>query len=458
MKIYMLKFGFAGIKNIEKYIELDFYKKAIDKNFDSSDYRVKAVYGENGVGKTAIVTAVSILKNLMLRPNFLADSKNQRLLSELVNKKTEEVKLYAEFHVDFFDQSTQTSLNGKKFDPAVYEYEISLERRFDDQYYISHELLKIKKATYAEAVDKTLAEVNKGELVFLSSKGATGKEIEKRTLNLLQQQTLISALFKITVEYIGSKESNTQIDALLFGAFVLTICALNVSTYLDNDDSHEFYLFREKMKQMLSSNSKIETSWIRDISQQITSYISVQARRIPKNMFAQYRKQINKLTAFIKIFKPSLSSIDIDKKEDGNEYEVNLLFNYKDYSIDLEFESTGIKKLVRIYDALDASASGGISFIDELDANINDVYFNKLIEFMIDYGDGQLCFTTHNVSPMDLLQKKQKGIVFLSQDNSLIPWHSNGNYSPRTQYQKGMIEKIPFNIDATDFLGVLGGE
>ena len=51
---------------------------------------------------------------------------------------------------------------------------------------------------------------------------------------------------------------------------------------------------------------------------------------------------------------------------------------YKDYTLDQEFESRGIKKIMELFEYLDMSADGQITFIDELDANINDVYLDKL--------------------------------------------------------------------------------
>ena len=59
---------------------------------------------------------------------------------------------------------------------------------------------------------------------------------------------------------------------------------------------------------------------------------------------------------------------------------------YKDYTLDQEFESRGIKKIMELFEYLDMSADGQITFIDELDANINDVYLDKLIEYFILFG------------------------------------------------------------------------
>ena len=97
---------------------------------------------------------------------------------------------------------------------------------------------------------------------------------------------------------------------------------------------------------------------------------------------------------------------------------------------------------------------GGIVFIDELDSNLHDVYLCALLEYLMNYGQGQLCFTTHNVGPMDILKRNKKSIDFLSIDNKIYPWKTNGNYSPAKLYRNGMIEGSPFNIDDIDFIDV----
>ena len=162
------------------------------------------------------------------------------------------------------------------------------------------------------------------------------------------------------------------------------------------------------------------------------------------------------MESFLQLFKTDIKSIDIDKKEDKDYYECRLLVDYGGYTVDTEFESTGIKKLIRIFDALQGAANGQIVFIDEMDSNINDVYLCKLIEYLMLYGKGQLCFTTHNTSPMTELRNGKKSIDFLSNDNFIVSWSTNGNYKPENLYKQGLIKYLPFNIEPEDFIGVLG--
>lgn len=131
---------------------------------------------------------------------------------------------------------------------------------------------------------------------------------------------------------------------------------------------------------------------------------------------------------------------------------------YDSYKIHAEYESTGIKKLIKLYTYLKEMVHGGIVFIDEFDSNLHDVYLCALLEYLMEYGEGQLCFTTHNVGPMDILKRRKKSIDFLSENHKIYPWTKSGNYSPSRLYRNGMIEGSPFNVDSIDFIGVFGSE
>ena len=124
--------------------------------------------------------------------------------------------------------------------------------------------------------------------------------------------------------------------------------------------------------------------------------------------------------------------------------------------INKKYESTGIKKIIEMYSVLCNVENGDIVFIDEFDANIHDVLLVKLVEYVMDYAEGQLIFTTHNLAPMDVLQKAKHSIDFLSPDSRITSWTSNGNYTAASLYRKGLIEYSPFNIEPFSFIGVFG--
>ena len=441
MKYYLLKFGFYGIKNIKEEITIDFYKKTIDKNFDPSEYKVKSIYGENGTGKTAIVTAFSILKKLILNPEYLSDSQTQILLDNLVNKETNEFKLFVEYYSYYED------------DNMVYRYEILVKKK-DGLYYISKETLKNKVAKYANATYKSLFEVVEGQIVSIDADSTSKEVIKTSTLNLLTKHSMASLLFTVIFTNlkgdISSNLAQSGISILMF-----SLCTYTV---LNKEDNHSLFSVKKIVEQIKKAEVN-DKDYQNKVIEQIGEIIGTDTQYVRKELYNQYKKKIENLTSFIQKFKQQLVSIDIDKKDfDADNYQVSLKFNYGTCIIDLEFESSGIKKLVKMYDAISFASAGGIVFIDEFDANINSVFFDKIVEYLRDYAKGQTCFTVHNTSSMEVLRYQKQAINFLTNDNRIINWIKNSHYAPDTLYQKGMIEKIPFNIYSSDFIGIFGGD
>ena len=186
--------------------------------------------------------------------------------------------------------------------------------------------------------------------------------------------------------------------------------------------------------------------------------ISVSENWVYEEEYGKFEKTINALYDFLHIFKSDLRGIEIDRKENHNFWICDLVMVYESYKIHAEYESTGIKKLMKLYMYLKEMVHGGIVFIDEFDSNLHDVYLCALLEYLMEYGEGQLCFTTHNVGPMDVLKQRKKSIDFLSEDHKIYPWTKSGNYSPSKLYRNGMIEGSPFNVDSIDFIGVFGSD
>lgn len=183
--------------------------------------------------------------------------------------------------------------------------------------------------------------------------------------------------------------------------------------YMDQSDCHKDYLISDILKYYMNlSEKKSDFTHCLDNSIRMSSsslnMFSTGTNSIPKIGYEKFENSVKKLQDFIQIFKPDLLGM----------------------------------------------VQGEIVFIDEFDSNLHDVYLCALLEYLRDYGKGQLCFTTHNVGPMDILKRHKKSIDFLSIDHKIYPWTTNGNYSPSRLYKSGMIEGSPFNVDSIDFIGV----
>lgn len=445
--IFLVSYRVKGIKNFEEEVSLSFYKKTITKPIDIGNYNVKGIYGMNGSGKSAIISSVNILRNLLINENYLNIPIVQSSLDEIINKKIEELHI-----------GTKFLLKANEDRAYLYEYEVVLKKNNFGKYVIDSEQLSYKNAFSKKDEFIPVFKVKKGEIEYINTEDIVlENEFREKTKNLLSNSS-ISSLF--LMKFNHNKIKTVIVASISGGTIVLLWYSFNMYVYMDQSDNHTDY-FVNDINDILNKNSEknikihdVQMNLLNISDIQNLSIFSCKTNTIPVDKYEAYKDFVKKLKKFIQIFKPELKDIEIERKDKGVDYVCSLNMVYEGFSINSEFESTGIKKLIKLYAYLQEMVQGGIVFIDELDSNLHDVYLCALLEYLMDYGQGQLCFTTHNVGPMDILKRNKKSIDFLSIDNKIYPWKTNGNYSPAKLYRNGMIEGSPFNIDAIDFIDV----
>ena len=443
--IYLVNYRVKGIKTLEEEVSLSFYKKTITMPLDTKEYNIKGIYGINGSGKSGIVASVDILRNLLLDDGYLNNPMVQKNLDAIINKKSKELFIGADFLAEYKEKT------------YLYRYEILLKKTLNDKYAISSEKLSYRLATSKKDDFNSLIEVKNGMIDYIDIKN--DEELKntfiQNTLNLLSMSAVSSVFLDKMYPYEEQINNTISLD----GVLLLINLGIRMKVYMDQSDNHIDYLLKNML--MYTTETDKDDIYIDSLRKGALSLnrssidaISGGTDLIAKPIYTRYEKKVKRLKEFIKIFKPDLTDISIDRKEDGDNYVCNLNMVYGDYVVHTEFESTGVKKLIRLFDYLQFMVRGGIVFIDEFDSNLHDVYLCALLEYLMEYGKGQLCFTTHNVGPMDVLKRNKKSIDFLSIDHKIYPWTTNGNYSPSKLYRNGMIEGSPFNVDSIDFIGI----
>lgn len=447
VNIFLVNYKVQGIKNLDSMISLSFYKKTIRKPIDTEDYNIKGIYGMNGSGKSAIIMSVDILRNLLINEDYLNNPIVQKKLNELINKQKNELNIEAEI-----------LCYKSEYDGFICNYIVNLKKN-NGKYEVDGEKLSYKMTSSKKDEFKTLLEVKNGKItqINLDKESEFKSFIVEKTMNLLSKSTLLSLYLKNSLDFLNFQEDKAS--ALLnMNLSSVIIFGARTHVFMESSDNHMDYFLRKNIeysgefdKNDLSYSllkSSIQTN------EKLLDIFSNDENFISKNDYEKFENRVKRLEKFIQIFKHDLTRIDIEKKDNGNFYVCSLNMVYGTYSINVEFESTGVKKLIKLFTYLQEMVQGGIVFIDEFDSNLHDVYLCALIEYLMEYGKGQLCFTTHNVGPMDILKSRKKSIDFLSLDHNIYPWTKNGNYSPSKLYRNGMIEGSPFNIDSIDFIGI----
>ncbi len=444
MKCFLLKMRVNGIKNIDKEIELNFYNSTVNKIFDSFNSNVKSIYGTNGAGKTGIIYAVEIYKSIMFDDTYLTLSNVNGNLKNLINQKLNQFSITMTFAL----------IEGDKI-IDIYEHSLVIGNQ-NERFIIAKE--KLYKMTSMNINDqnkrKLIYSVDKGEL-NLNEEFVARDEIKRKSLNLLSNQTFVSF---IVFNYKKPKLI-TDFD-LRKGIHAMTFFVCNLTVVLQDTDKN--YINIASLRNQLSSIDELMDKVEEETFDELMFRGRITANavdRVYKKNFDTYKKFVNNLSKFIKIFKPDLKKIEIKADENEDFFECQNIMIYADgRRIDKKYESTGIKKLIEMYSALCDLERGKIVFIDEFDANIHDVLLVKLVDYIKQYSNGQFIFTTHNLAPMDILQKAKHSIDFLSPDSHITSWKKNGNYTAASLYSKGLIEYSPFNLEAFNFLGVFGDD
>ena len=408
MNYFLLNLKLNGIKNIEKEIEIDFYKKDL-KNFSPINYNVKGIFGPNGIGKTAILKSIEIIKNIVINNYYLTDSENLNLLHKLINKNTKKMNI----------EITFLNFNNKKNDKK-YIYYVELEIKHND-IFISKESIKTENKSKELIIE--LGQILNNSL-FENS--ALIEDISKNLLNKRSILNIIKDFEKDNLLKDNDKETFVNLFNFFKNLYIKTdnyqYNMLDIINLMDIDDKYDM--------------------------------------RIPKKKgtLEILKKDFERKTKFLKLFKKDLSSISFEKKDDGVYYYLNIFFNYNNLEISYSFESQGIKLLFILHSYLDKILNGGIVLIDEIDSSIHDVYLNKIIEFFSEEGKGQLIFTSHNTTLLNTLRKYSNSIDFINENKEIIPWIKNGNSSAFNKYREGYIKGLPFNIVESDFYEIFSTE
>ena len=443
MKTWIIRFTTKGIKNSDKLTSVNFYNNSVSKGktIDLEKKNLKGIFGINGAGKSAYVLAVDIYNSITTKSDYLVQDFNKSLLNELINKATKELFLENVFAVSKEDDFNKVE-EVLKHTVVIY----SSVNEFNQKVYrISEKLEKLRGNTINSNYEE-IYNVNDGKLT-VSDKCIDSDLFKDEYSNRLDQSTLSSYL----LNSLAKKNTDEELGkgSLLLYLFYTYFNANSTKCFIDNDDIHDGIRFND----IAISNEKI--------SKMFDNYIvtfRINGDIVSRDDFDKYEAQVESLKRFIQILKPNLKDIRVDYRIDGDNYRCNKIFVYDDYEVDEEYESTGIKRIVKMYAYLNLAMKGYKVFIDELDANISGVFLDRLLEFFAENGQGQLCFTSHNIMSMNILKQYKNSITVFGETGKVVNVVKNGHYQPVNLYYEGFVEDSPFNINSFDFYKSFGME
>lgn len=371
------------------------------KNYKSS---VLGIYGQNGSGKTALIDAIMLLKyafcGQVIPPQYV----------EYINVEAQYAKLKFTFSVEIPEHDISYGV--------IYEFKLKKEQNENNQDFFNNDSYKtvifdeLIGCSYAHEQEKgrmtNLIDTNTKEVFVPRSKyqELIGKDKEVETnlqvakrLALATSRSFIFSRDLLTVIKQNSKRSiYTELLEMLikYGNFELFVINTQ-NTGLISMNALPLAFKYESKNTGAVGNIMLPLDEAATIPNEAAEVIE----KIIPNMNLVLSQIVPGLTISMYNFGPQV----LKNGEIG--YRVQLMSKKNSKEIPLRYESEGIKKIVSILQLLIVvyNKPSITVAIDELDAGIFEYLLGELLRIISEKGKGQLIFTSHNLRPLETLDR-----------------------------------------------------
>ena len=408
-----------NFKNV-RYGFLDF------ENNNEYKASVLGLYGQNGSGKTALVDAIILLQCALSgksAPPYFADyinvdSTHATLKYKFKVKNLSEDSTYNAYYELSLRRDANDAEHNTNLPTDITIYKITI---FDEVLSYSYESTG-EKIRLSPVIDTRCSE----DTVFIPEtkyKTLIGKDKEIAT-NLIVAKQLARASsrsFIFSKELLNRIRSNSE-DKESYHLFLIDS--------LVNYGNFELFVINTANSGLISMNAlPLAFNYVENGKSAIGNIIIALngPSLIPENAEAVVHKVIDSMNIVLKQIVPGLT---ISIKDLGSELypngtqgrRISLMSNKNSKEIPLQYESEGIKKLVSILQLLVVvyNTSSITVAIDELDSGVFEYLLGELLRIIAEKGKGQLIFTSHNLRPLETLDKSCIAFTTTNPDNRYI--------------------------------------
>ena len=424
-----------NFKNVQKG-SLDFENRR--KNYHAS---IVGVYGQNGSGKTALIDALQLLKLSLcgkVIPEKYADYVN-------VNKAHSTLKFQFKMQKKevFYDIWYQFSMKRVVDESEIEENDIS-NSKIKYKVQIFDEILsfsytsKEKKIRKNSLIDTRTSEVfiPRSKYIELLEKNDEDVMELLLTKRLVQEQ---SRSFIFSREMLNRFRKSCSIDLYL-----------DVINGLNTFGNKELFIIDTEHEGLINMNAlPLAFKYKDDKAEMVGNLLfplNVPAP-IPNEATELVKKIIDNMNIVLQQLVPGLTIGVVDLgpvvSEEGNIARLFQLMSLKNgKEIPFRYESAGIKKIVSILQLLIVVYNNpSITVaIDEMDSGIFEYLLGELLNIISEKGKGQLIFTSHNLRPLETIDKGFIAFTTTNPDNRYIRLTNvKGNNNLRDFYYRDIV-------------------
>ncbi|MBU3199424.1 AAA family ATPase [Clostridium estertheticum] len=415
----------TGFKNIQEgIIDLSGYRQ---KKYYSGKSDIIGIYGQNGSGKTTIVEAFKLFKIIASGEKLPEDIKNY--IHELEDAAT----LKFVFYIELKDQKLlvyyQLSLRRKEGLAELYNEKLSYSQINED-----NKKRKIDIIEYLVDLKDTyiLPKARYNELIRNNKENEFNLEVGKR----LSIKEKTSFIFNDSLEEIF--KSNSMSDDYFNVINVIKHFARVNLFVITNEHSATISLNYMPLSFRMEDEACVTSG---DIAINLLGTSNIDKKRF--DIATRIIKQLNiVLSTIIPNLQLEINNLGNELSKNGKEVvRIQLLSIKKDIKIPLKYESEGIKKIISILSTLISMFNNPsiCLIVDELDAGIFEYLLGELLKIIEQEGKGQFIFTSHNLRPLEMLEKESLVFSTSNPQNRFIRiTNIKSNNNLRNVYLRGV--------------------
>ena len=398
-------------------IEINNFKNVkhgvIDLTSKKQTASVLALYGQNGSGKTALIESIEILKNA------ISGRKLPAYASALVNLDSDHSTFTFKFSItDNLDVTYliyKFSIKRETFETIELTDKITYTAIFD-------EVVSISKYSNGKSVSplKPLIDTTNGEPFGPQTKyrALIGKDLDTDVIVAKKLAYKSGTSFIFSNELLSLIKNNADED------IVKPLFALNAYGI------RNLFVLSIRDSALISFDALPLAFRIEGENQGASGKISIPINGngiIPEVFYDLLLKIIKSMNVVLEQIIPGLNvgvkSLGEELLKDNTKgIRVQLTSIRGNKSIALKYESEGIKKIVAILQLLIViynNPSVTVA-IDELDSGIFEYLLGEIMRIISEHGKGQLIFTSHNLRPLETIDKSFVAFTTVNPDNRYI--------------------------------------
>ncbi len=440
-----MKKAIVRIKNIEISEFKNVKYGCLDLENPRKLYRasVLGLYGQNGSGKTAVIDAITLLKSV------LSGQKIHAKFADFINIDAEFAKLKFELLV------SNTDANASYM--AVYEF--CLRKMRDD----SEKNIEETNSTAEKNKAVIFNEILSYSYECVDSKKKLQPIIDTTDGDIFGPQTKYDALVGksravetdlLVAKKLAAATSRTFVFSKELLAVIREKCKDEIHKFLIESlvsfGNYELFVINTANSGLISMNALPLAFKYEEKSLSAIGNLMIPLEKptvIPQDAHSLVKKLIDNMNVVLCQIVPGLTigvkDLGVQLLENGKVgAKIQLVSHKNGKGIPLQYESEGIKKIISILQLLIVvyNKPSITVAIDELDSGVFEYLLGELLRIISENGKGQLIFTSHNLRPLETLDRGFVAFTTTNPENRYIRLsYVKPNHNLRDFYYRDII-------------------